>query len=307
MVQNPFMAKHRVAPVAAKPTPRWGQERRLELIDFRLRWDGRLNRADLIAFFGISVPQASLDIARYTELAPTNLQYDRSARVYLATEEFRPLYPSSSPSRFFNEVLATASGVLPEEASLLGWRPPIAVVPVPGREVEPGRLKMLLRAVRERRGLRVLYQSLSRAEPAWRELSPHAFAHDGFRWHVRAYCHERQDFLDFVIPRMLEAKEAELVGPDPEQDTEWHTEVELVLTPNPKLPLAHQRAIAMDYGMTDGSTRLRCRRALLFYVLQHLGLLQDDTPEAKQVVLRNTKEVEKLVRSRHQSSESGAQ
>ena len=38
---------------------RWGTERRLEFIDFRLYWEGRVNRADLTREFGISVPQAS--------------------------------------------------------------------------------------------------------------------------------------------------------------------------------------------------------------------------------------------------------
>ena len=46
-------------------TGHWGQERRLEFIDFRLLWEGRLNRADLTTFFRISVPQASLDLAKY--------------------------------------------------------------------------------------------------------------------------------------------------------------------------------------------------------------------------------------------------
>ena len=66
----------------------WGPERRLEFIDFRLQWDGRLNRSDLMEHFGISVPQASADIAAYAELAPDNLVYDRSARVYVASSGF---------------------------------------------------------------------------------------------------------------------------------------------------------------------------------------------------------------------------
>ena len=45
------------------PSRRCGQERRFEFIEFRLLWDGRLNRADLTAYFGISVPQASMDLA----------------------------------------------------------------------------------------------------------------------------------------------------------------------------------------------------------------------------------------------------
>ena len=33
----------------------WGQQQRLEFIDFRLFWEGRLNRSDLMDFFGMSL------------------------------------------------------------------------------------------------------------------------------------------------------------------------------------------------------------------------------------------------------------
>ena len=33
-------------------TGNWGQDRRLEFIDFRLLWEGRLNRADITTFSG---------------------------------------------------------------------------------------------------------------------------------------------------------------------------------------------------------------------------------------------------------------
>jgi hypothetical protein len=45
-------------------------ETRLEFIEFRLFWEGVLNRADIIDYFGVSVPQASNDLSRYQELAP---------------------------------------------------------------------------------------------------------------------------------------------------------------------------------------------------------------------------------------------
>jgi hypothetical protein len=76
------------------PTPQltkglsWGLERRLQFIDFRLRWEGRLNRTDLVEHFGLSIPQVSLDIAKYAELAPGNLTYDRSSKTYVAGTEF---------------------------------------------------------------------------------------------------------------------------------------------------------------------------------------------------------------------------
>lgn len=274
---------------------RWGQDRRLEFIDFRLRWDRRLNRGDVMAFFGISMPQASLDIARYLELAPGNLIYDRSAKVYVATPGFEPLFPTSSPSRYLNELLAAETGVLSAESSFLGWRPPVAFVPVPGRALSADTLATLLRAVRERTGVRVLYQSMSRPEPHARMLSPHAFAHDGFRWHVRAFCHSRQQFRDFVIARMLEVELTEGAGPSPDTDEEWQTMVEVELMPNPNLAPAHRRAVELEYGMVNGEASISCRHALLFYVLRHLGLddPRPDHPESQQVVLRNREVIER--------------
>lgn len=280
-----------------KTVSRWGQDRRLEFIDCRLRWEGRLNRSDLMTFFGISVPQASLDISRYRELAHANLEYDASARVYVATSRFEPVYATSSPSRFLNEVLARVSGVLEPEASLIGWMPPVAAAPVPGRALDPKVLFAMLQAIREQRRVRVRYHSLQRPEPTERVLSPHAIAHDGFRWHARAYCHTRNAFRDFVIARVLEAVTLEEPGHPGDGDQLWQATIELVLAPHPKLPKAHQRAIELDYGMVNGTVGLTCRQALAFYVLRHLGLddVQERRPEVQQVVLKNRTAVHKAI------------
>lgn len=275
-----------------KNSSRWGPDRRLEFIDFRLRWDGRLNRVDLVAFFGISVPQASLDIAKYLELAPDNLVYDRSARVYLATSEFKPVYDTSSPSRLLNELLAHAVGFIGDESSFIGWRAPVSYVPTPGRMLSADTLAVLLRAVREGWVVQLVYQSMSAEKPEPRLISPHAFAHDGFRWHVRAYCHKHQAFRDFVIARMADVKLGDLavVLGGAENDVEWHTEVTLELEPHPGLSSAQKRAVELDYGMTNGVVSFKCRQALLFYVLRHLRLdrAESGTPEQQQVVLKST-------------------
>ncbi|MBC8270346.1 MAG: WYL domain-containing protein, partial [Rhodospirillaceae bacterium] len=57
---------------------RWVVERRLEFIEFRLFWEGHVNRSDLIDAFGISVNQASTDLNRYLGLAAENMVYDKS-------------------------------------------------------------------------------------------------------------------------------------------------------------------------------------------------------------------------------------
>ena len=155
-----------------KGNARWGQDRRLAFIDFRLRWDGRINRSDLTDFFGISVPQASLDIARYSELAPQNLAYDRSSRVYKATETFQPHSKESQTQGYLSELLASTTGVIEPSMSFIGWRPSVDSVPQPGRTVASDTLAALLKAIREGAGLKVVYQSMSQAEPNSRVISP---------------------------------------------------------------------------------------------------------------------------------------
>jgi predicted DNA-binding transcriptional regulator YafY len=273
----------------------WSQGRRLEFIDFRLRWDGRLNRADLTDFFGISIPQASLDIARYTQLAPTNMQYDRSARVYVATPAFSSVYASSSSQHYLNELLACAAGALAEGPGILGYLPPVTTLPRLSRLVSADVLVAILRAMREQTGLRIRYQSLSRSEPIERALSPHALGHDGHRWHVRAFCHLRGSFRDFVIGRILSVEGRAPAGRHGSEDEAWHNTVRLVLAPHSKLAAAHRRAIALDYGMVDGTLEITCRQAFLSYVLRHLRLDRPGlSPEEQQIVLKNTREVERL-------------
>ena len=272
---------------------RWGPERRLEFIDFRLRWEGKLNRSDLVAFFGISIPQASLDIARYLELAPTNAVYDKSIKGYFATNTFSPLYRTNEPARYLNELLASATEVLQAESSFIGWTPPVLVSASPTRTLSANTLICLLGSIRRARAVKVLYQSMSSVEPKERVIAPHALAYDGFRWHARAFCNLREKFIDFVIARILSIQGLEEPGTDGASDEAWHHPIRLVLAPNPALSSAHQRVLELDYGMTEGEVILECRQALLFYTLKRLGLLDSGNaaPEVQQIVLRNIDEI----------------
>ena len=275
----------------------WSQNRRLEFIDFRLRWDGQINRGDLTEHFGISVPQASLDMARYLQLAPANLEYDRSSRAYVVTEAFKPLFPTSDTQQYLSDLLFRANGGMGVAGSLLGWLPPFAAVPTPARRLEGDLLAAILRAIRNQYALSVQYQSMSRPAPTTRILTPTAIAHDGFRWHVRAFCHTRKGFRDFVIARILKINQVAEAGARPEDDAAWHNMLQLVLAPHPELPLGVRRAIEYDYGMAKGRVTFECREALFFYVLRHLNLMpkQDKRPEAQQIVLCNADALKRYI------------
>jgi hypothetical protein len=276
---------------------RWGQDRRLEFIEYRLRWAGRINRSDLTSFFSISVPQASLDLAEYTRRAPGNLTYDRSTRTYVLAEGFKSLFHGTNHERYLNDLLRDADGVELAGESFLGWHPCVAVTPRPWRHLDSRILATVIEAIRLNHALTLVYQSISRPTPLSRKLTPHALAHDGQRWHVRAYCHSRRDFRDFLISRISDIENSELDRERATEDSEWNHMVTIVLSPHPALSEAQRRVIELDYGMAGGICNFQCREALLFYVLRQLRLDQPETrtPEAQQIVLQNRSELEPLL------------
>jgi hypothetical protein len=242
--------------------------------------------------FGISVPQASLDLARYMELAPENMRYDRSARVYLAGERFEPVFNTGDPGRYLNDLLGLVSGLGSKDSSFIGWMPPVAVAPIPTRLIPVGTLVCLLRAIRTGQTVIADYQSMSRPTPSRRVLAPHAIAFDGFRWHARAYCFARKDFRDFVLARMLSVELGEPSTIDTALDTPWTNSVRLVLVPHPQLSESRRRVVELDYGMVEGEAVVECRQALLFYMLKHLGFNQPQGSSlTKQVALKNEAEL----------------
>lgn len=66
---------------------------RMRFIDFLLEHYGTVRRTQLTDYFGISAPQASLDIAAYIESAPGNMIYDMKAKIYRRTPEFERKFP----------------------------------------------------------------------------------------------------------------------------------------------------------------------------------------------------------------------
>mgnify|MGYP000013945313 CR=1 FL=1 len=284
-----------VAPMS-KASAKWSQERRLEFIDYRLQWEGQLNRSDLMDLFGISAPQASLDVAHYLKLAPENMRYDPSARVYLAAEHFRPVFNTGDPARYLNDLLWLVSGIGSKDSSFIGWMPSVAVTPIPARVIPVKTLVCLLRAIRN--GLTVIanYQSMTRPTPFRRVLAPHAIAFDGFRWHARAYCFASKDFRDFVLARMLSVELGQSSSMDPALDVSWTNNVRIVLVPHPQLSESRRRVVELDYGMVGGEAVVECRQALLFYMLKHLGFNhpQGDS-HTKQVALKNEAELRALL------------
>jgi len=251
---------------------RWTKDKRLEFIDFRLQWDGQLNRSDLTDFFGISVPQASIDISEYSKLSAANLNYDKSLKTYLKGEDFVPLFDTSSPESYLSELIAQSSTGTAPDSSYLGWTPANDFVPILTRKVPSKILLRVLSAIRRSCVIDVSYLSKNQEHPTDRLLSPHAIVNDGIRWHIRAYCYKRAEFRDFVVARFMDVKLLDDQGQESLEDAEWNNIIKLELHPDPSLPASHQKVIELEYSMENGLAEVSCREALVFYIQRRLGI-----------------------------------
>ena len=267
---------------------RWGVEQRLEFIEFRLFWEGHVNRSDLMDQFGVSVNQASTDLNRYIGFAPDNMVYDKSARTYVRGSEFTPQFLEPDASRYLAQLRSVADGILDREDSWIAGLPPYASAPTPVRGVNPETLRSVVGAIRRSEAIEVKYQSLSSPEPRWRWIAPHAIAFDGYRWHTRAFCLTDEGFKDFLLSRMLKIRGLRESETSAEDDSDWHSQVALEIAPHPDLSETQAKVIALDYGMRGGKAKIKVRRALLYYALRRLGLDTDPAarrPQDQQIVL----------------------
>jgi hypothetical protein len=270
-------------------------EQRLEFIDFRLYWEGHVNRSDLINFFGVSMPQASADLTQYQEQAKGNAVYDKTLKTYVAGPRFRPVFFEPSADRYLAQLRMMESGLLSEEEAWAVRTPAYSIVPILRRHIDPATLRSILDAIRNRVMIHITYQAMKRPEPKPRWISPHALGFDGFRWHARAWCHTRGRFVDFVLARILQVGEVKPSDIEPDKDIGWQREITLRFAPHPDLKGGARKVIELDFGMKNGEASITTRVCMSYYLERQFGL-DAEAPRAKgerqQIVLVNRDELE---------------
>ena len=282
---------------------RWPQAQRFEFLEWRVFWTGRVNRKDLEAHFQISTPQASIVLRDYQQAAPDNLIYDKSEKTYIQGQNFKPIFLKLSPERYLLQLHALKTGAIRKRDTWFDNVPPVDVAPTIARGPEAYTLRPLARAIEKRSALDIYYLSLTRT--GMRTICPHAFVHDGFRWHCRAYSIERREFRDYVLGRILSISEPKACNVDPADDIEWATYIELKLKAHPKLDSRQREAIEHDYRMEDGELRIEMRLASAFYFVKRYNLdLQSKgiDPARIQLWLDNLDELDAALKSAKERS-----
>lgn len=272
---------------------RWQHDRRA-FIEHRVFWHGRVGLADLMNVMGLSRAQASKDLNSYINNHPGHIVYDKTAKTYVLGPKFDAQYAALDPSEYLGDLLSISRGAAVSAADWIVFQPNILGTAVPGRGLTPLTVRNVLLACEQGKTLSIDYQSMSSPDPTQRLIAPHALAHDGFRWHVRALCLKDQVFKDFVLGRILNSKLDENSEVDPEADRDWQETVTLQIAPHPDLSVNQQKIVELDYAMTNGVAGLEVRKCLLFYNLKRLGLdvvPSSRRPQDQHIVLVNDSEV----------------
>ena len=238
------------------------QRERLAYIDFRLYFFGEIGRPDLISRFGVAPAGATRDLAQYREIAPQNIIFDASSKIYRIGQVFSPVFNHASQRVLSALALGFGDGVNGATQPLLPCESPTALSN-PRIDV----LAPVCRAIYAKRPVAIRYHSMSSGESE-RVIVPFALVDTGLRWHVRAFDRKSGEFRDFVVtrieaPTLLDGEPQANERPD--NDIQWTRIVELDFVPHPRLE--RPEIIKMDYGMTDGSIRMRVRAAVAGYML----------------------------------------
>jgi hypothetical protein len=238
------------------------QRERLAYIDFRLYFMGEIGRLDLANRFGMAPAGATRDLALYREIAPKNIEFDGSSKTYRTGKAFFPVFEHASQRVLSALALGFGDGVNVDSQPLLPCESPTALSG-PRMDV----LAPICRAIHAKCPVAVRYHSMSNGESV-RVIVPFALVDTGLRWHVRAFDRKSGNFRDFVVTRIEAPQlydEEPKANERPDNDIQWTRIVELDLVPHPRL--ARPEIIRMDYGITDGSIRMRVRAAVAGYML----------------------------------------
>lgn len=245
--------------------PRPAAERaRLRSIWTLLRWQRRVTNAEVRAVTGVETVQASRLLSGMQSSHPTALELDRSDKCWNLIDAA----PAREAGGNLDEYLVTVAGAALDEGWIRDARPSFLVPDEQG-------IAMIRQACLDKTGIEVLYASMNSAAETRRTLFPQALVRTAARWHVRAWCVTRGDFIDVNVGRMSEMRPSRAPLPDLPVDTQWENRIEVRIIAHPDLTAGQDRAVRKEYFRGTAARRVIERQALVPYLLQDLRVATD--------------------------------
>lgn len=272
---------------------------RLAMLKLLLIWEGRLNRGRLMELFELGSNWASVWIREFREQHPDWLAWDTKTRSFHATSAAYKAWRSSDSRRLEDaaslaQYLAlvglpyAATSAAPGEGGILAAFPDLSTP-------SPHHFAVISEGIRLGRAVQLTYRSMQNPEPHQRVISPHNLIRAGRRWHVRAYCDTQQDFRDYALSRIVDAKLLPILATRGEQDDKaWLTGVRVRLVAHPDLTPEQESLIRFEYFGDTAARVETCRGALVSYFIQDARAatdVQKQRPPDFQLAVANLEEI----------------
>lgn len=245
---------------------------RLRQLELLLRWEGQVGNARLRELFGLTSIRASQWLREFREAQPRWVLWSSIQRSLNATPEF------------YRDRMEEVTWELDQYLSLVGLPTAmkagdqnIVVAAFPDITTpNPEIFAVISKASRLKKAIEITYRSMREPIPHKRVLSPHSIVHAGRRWHVRAYCESNNEFRDYSLGRISQAKLMEQPSQFLKQDdTEWLTEVPVKLVAHPDLTHEQQSLICFEYFNNTAARTTTCRGPLVKYFIQDVRAAVD--------------------------------
>lgn len=166
----------------------WPQKQRLKFIENRLYWQGYTNRKDVQDYFGVSSPVVSNDFGEYLKLNPDAMTYDGSAKMYVAAENFKPVFFSPDAENYLMQIVTGEH--------LLDFTPPV-VYHDEQTKIDPQILRTMVMAIKNGSAVEV------NTADGWQWITPEAFVYESGRWQLKAYRHINRTWENIKFPEIL--------------------------------------------------------------------------------------------------------
>ena len=278
---------------------KFATRQRLQFIEIMAYYLGHISRSMLAKAYGISDPAATKDLKLYNDLAPNNLEYNPSLFSFVPSEKFDEVFADLSPQSVLPMFAQNLLSIDNPSGKTPIYGISVENMPFPVRQPQKPVLAQLIRAMKNKRQLKIKYHSLSHRDDQQqsRIIEPHALVNNGLRWHVRAYDHEHYDFRDYVLSRITEAEKLEIEAESSQSyDDDWMEMATLELKAHPGLYKKQRLALNYDYDMLDDVIEIQVRRALVGYLLQQMKVDTTEdyslNPSAYQLIVNNRDEIE---------------
>lgn len=256
---------------------------RLRLMRGILAWEGSLGNTRVRELFGVGLIQASRMLRELRDSTADALKTATRARVLVAC---RP--KDLKVDVTLDEYLALAKDSEANKAVLVDNRIDMTRIP-------PHIFAMLRQAALDGTGLQIVYASMANPIPSPRNIFPHTLIQVGRRWHVRAWCEKREQFRDFNLGRIRDAKPIASKAPSAKtDDAEWNRTIQLHFVPHRELTPDQQLMIREEIFRGTTGHRLTVRACMAKYVIQDLRAATDPAkqlPPEFQLEVANAKDL----------------